>query len=80
MLTSLIIHLMSMKVREMPETTEQRALAAAAPIESLRFLVEMDNLNDASDRTAEENLTDVGVGEKVSILIGSICFNVLVFC
>lgn len=83
MLRSLIIHPISMQVHEVPETIEQRALAAAAPIESMRFLVEMDNSDDASERTAEEKLTDIKVGEKVSIPIGSICFNVLVlltFC
>ncbi|KAL3521537.1 hypothetical protein ACH5RR_019686 [Cinchona calisaya] len=54
----------SSKVREVSETIEQRALAAAAPMESIRFLVETHNWSDVSDKNNAEKLTAVTIGKK----------------
>ncbi|KAK4431484.1 hypothetical protein Salat_0910500 [Sesamum alatum] len=51
----------SAKIGEERQTTEQRALAAAAPMESMRFLMEMDGL---SEEKSEECTNSVTVGEK----------------
>lgn len=51
-----------------PETIEGRALAAAAPMESARFLVESDTLSDFPGPNIEENPTSVTVGEKVGVM------------
>lgn len=45
-------------------TLEARALAAAAPMESIRFLVESDTLNDVPGEASNENSTSVVLGEK----------------
>lgn len=45
-----------------PQTLEQQALIAAAPMESLRFLVE-DNWNDSEEKT-DKRTTDVTCGTK----------------
>ncbi|KAL3837694.1 hypothetical protein ACJIZ3_022285 [Penstemon smallii] len=51
------------KIAEVPKTTEQLALSAAAPMESMRFLMEMD---DHSEERIEEssNSTTPGVKRK----------------
>ncbi|KAM7499658.1 hypothetical protein LguiA_024072 [Lonicera macranthoides] len=54
----------SAKMNGEPETIEGRALAAAAPMESARFLVESDTLSDFPGPNIEENPTSVTVGEK----------------
>lgn len=64
----------------MPQAVEQCALAAVAPLESMRFLVEMDTWSDISEKTNEEQPNDGRVGEKVSIVISSVCCHVLLFC
>ncbi|KAL2227074.1 UNVERIFIED_CONTAM: hypothetical protein Sindi_2066100 [Sesamum indicum] len=51
----------SAKIGEERQTTEQRALAAAAPMDSMRFLMEMD---DPSEEKSEECTNSVTVGEK----------------
>ncbi|KAL0371705.1 UNVERIFIED_CONTAM: hypothetical protein Scaly_0852100 [Sesamum calycinum] len=51
----------SAKIGEERQTTEQRALAAAAPMDSMRFLMEMDDL---SEEKSEECTNSVTVGEK----------------
>ncbi|KAL0400744.1 UNVERIFIED_CONTAM: hypothetical protein Slati_4104300 [Sesamum latifolium] len=51
----------SAKIGEERQTTEQRALAAAAPMDSMRFLMEMDDL---SEEKREECTNSVTVGEK----------------
>lgn len=51
----------SSKVSEGQRTTEQRVLEAAAPMESMRFLIDMDSL---SEKKGEENGNKVTVGEK----------------
>ncbi|KAF7131867.1 hypothetical protein RHSIM_Rhsim09G0198100 [Rhododendron simsii] len=45
-------------------TMEQRALAAAAPMEALRFLVETYAETDDNEQEIEEKLPSVAVGEK----------------
>ncbi|KAJ8543100.1 hypothetical protein K7X08_005623 [Anisodus acutangulus] len=45
------------------QTMEQRALAAAAPMDSLRFLVETDTWNDSVEET-DKKTTDVTCGTK----------------
>ncbi|KAI8540367.1 hypothetical protein RHMOL_Rhmol09G0257900 [Rhododendron molle] len=45
-------------------TMEQRALAAAAPMEALRFLVETYAETDDNEQESEENFPSVAVGEK----------------
>ncbi|KAL0304271.1 UNVERIFIED_CONTAM: hypothetical protein Sradi_6295200 [Sesamum radiatum] len=45
----------------LPPTNDQRALAAAAPMDSMRFLMEMDDL---SEEKSEECTNSVTVGEK----------------
>ncbi|KAI5675127.1 hypothetical protein M9H77_06077 [Catharanthus roseus] len=52
------------KVSELPKTIEQRALAAAAPLDSVRFLVEIDNGSDIPEKANEEHPNDGKVGEK----------------
>nr|GMD75274.1 DNA-directed RNA polymerase III subunit rpc3 isoform X1 [Ipomoea batatas] len=53
------------KAGKMAEVTiEQRALEAAAPMESLRFLVETDSWNDASDKESNKKTNDIAVGGK----------------
>ncbi|XP_027103786.1 uncharacterized protein [Coffea arabica] len=54
----------STKVGDVSESIEQRALAAAAPMESLRFLAETHNWSDFSDKSSEEKFTSVKTGEK----------------
>lgn len=54
----------STKVGDVSQSIEQRALAAAAPMESLRFLVETHNWSDFSDKNSEEKFTSVKIGEK----------------
>lgn len=49
-------------------TVEQRALESAAPMESLRFLVETDSWNDASDKESNKKTNDIAVGGKVCSL------------
>nr|XP_009627995.1 DNA-directed RNA polymerase III subunit rpc3 isoform X2 [Nicotiana tomentosiformis] len=46
------------------QTIEQRALAAAAPMESMRFLVETDTWNEASVETTDKKTTVVTLGTK----------------
>ncbi|KAK6155696.1 hypothetical protein DH2020_009944 [Rehmannia glutinosa] len=46
----------SAKIAE-PKTTEQRALAAAAPMESMRFSMEMDNLPEKNDDESSDSVT-----------------------
>lgn len=46
------------------ETLEARALAEAAPMDSVRFLVETDILTDVPGQSSNENPTSVTVGEK----------------
>lgn len=48
-------------------TTEQRALAAAAPMEALRFLVETHAETDDDEQESEENLPSAAVGKKVGL-------------
>ncbi|KAI5652783.1 hypothetical protein M9H77_29970 [Catharanthus roseus] len=54
------------KVSEVPQAVEQCALAAVAPLESMRFLVEMDTWSDISEKTNEEQPNDGRVGEKIA--------------
>ncbi|KAI3458145.1 hypothetical protein Pfo_014808 [Paulownia fortunei] len=51
----------SAKIAEQQQTTEQRALAAAAPMESMRFLMEMD---DISEERGEESTNSDTLGQK----------------
>lgn len=59
-------------------TIEQRALAAAAPTESIRFLMEMDN---NSEEKEEENSKSPVLGGKVeaAFVLSILQHNVLVF-
>lgn len=51
-----------------PLTLEARALSAAAPMDSLRFLVEVDTCsNGALDDGSKNNPTTQIVGEKVHL-------------
>lgn len=50
------------------ETLEARALAEAAPMDSVRFLVETDILTDVPGQSSNENPTSVIVGEKVGLM------------
>jgi DNA-directed RNA polymerase III subunit RPC3 len=50
--------------KAVPETVEQRALAAAAPMESARFVVELDTWGNVPGPDNEDNLTSTVVGEK----------------
>lgn len=50
-------------------TMEQRALAAAAPMEALRFLVETYAETDDNEQESEETLPSVAVGEKVGVTV-----------
>lgn len=52
------------KIADVSQTLEARALAAATPMESLRFLVEADWSNGAHDDDSETNPTTEVVGEK----------------
>ncbi|KAI3735310.1 hypothetical protein L6452_14805 [Arctium lappa] len=53
------------KMGDVPQTLEARALAAAAPMESIRFLVEADTWSNATlDDDSKKNHTTEIVGEK----------------
>ncbi|PSS32385.1 DNA-directed RNA polymerase III subunit like [Actinidia chinensis var. chinensis] len=54
----------SAKVTEELQTIEQRALAAAAPMEALRFLFETYTETDDHELESEENLSNMEVGQK----------------
>lgn len=47
------------------QTVEQRALVAAAPMESMRFLLEMDDLTEEKGGDSDNS---VAVGKKVGAL------------
>ena len=51
------------------QTLEQRALAAAAPMEALRFLFETYTETDDHELEREENLNSMAVGQKVGVMV-----------
>ncbi|KAL3653528.1 hypothetical protein CASFOL_003209 [Castilleja foliolosa] len=53
------------KIAEKPQSTEERALAAAAPMESMRFLMEMD---DVAEKDDEESTNKPGKKRKHGLL------------
>ncbi|KAK2983516.1 hypothetical protein RJ640_023050 [Escallonia rubra] len=54
----------SAKMAEALETIEQRALAAASPMASMRFLIDTDTWTDVPGKNSGENPTSATVGEK----------------
>ncbi|CAI9755120.1 unnamed protein product [Fraxinus pennsylvanica] len=54
----------SAKIAEAPKTIEQRALAAAAPMESIRFLMEIDTLTGTSEEKGMESQNIAMLDEK----------------
>ncbi|KAG8381316.1 hypothetical protein BUALT_Bualt06G0109700 [Buddleja alternifolia] len=52
------------KIAEERQTTEQRALAAAAPMESMRFLMDMDDLSVEKGEESRNNAKSAALGEK----------------
>ncbi|KAL6971934.1 hypothetical protein U1Q18_031617 [Sarracenia purpurea var. burkii] len=59
----------SAKVTEESETMEQRALAAASPMEALRFLVVTYTVTVYHQQDSEGKLPSVAVGEKVGVMV-----------
>ncbi|CAA2976264.1 Hypothetical predicted protein [Olea europaea subsp. europaea] len=54
----------SAKIVEAPKTIEQPALAADAPLESIRFLMEIDSLTGASEEKGMESHNIAKLDEK----------------
>ncbi|KAL2556066.1 RNA polymerase III subunit RPC82 family protein [Forsythia ovata] len=54
----------SAKIAEAPKTIEQRALETAAPMESIRFLMEIDTLSGASEEKGMESHNIATLEEK----------------
>ncbi|KAL2543753.1 RNA polymerase III subunit RPC82 family protein [Forsythia ovata] len=54
----------SAKIAEAPKTIEQRALETAAPMESIRFLMEIDTLSGASEEKGVESHNIATLEEK----------------
>lgn len=54
-------------------------MAAAAPLDSIRFLVEAHHWSDVSARKSEDKFTGVTIGEKVSLEVSITvpCLNFL---
>ena len=57
---------------QVPETIEQRVLAAARPMEAIRFLIMSDAETDDPSQNNEASSSSKSVGQKVgtSILFG----------
>ncbi|KAL6127128.1 hypothetical protein ACLB2K_075171 [Fragaria x ananassa] len=54
----------SAKMAQVPETIEQRVLAAARPMEAIRFLITTDAETDDPLQKSENNFSSMGVEEK----------------
>lgn len=57
------------QMAQVPETIEQRVLAAARPMEAIRFLITTDAETDDPLQKSENNFSSMGVGEKVGTWI-----------